>query len=80
MRQAAHQVAPQAQQYFPGYFNRSFTARSKITNARYIKPHGRRRTCASVLAAPDIHPRVAMRIPTARQDRVTMEICTEVPG
>lgn len=46
---------------------------------RYIKPHGMRRTCASLLAALDVHPRVAMRILRHSKIAVTMEIYTEVP-
>ena len=46
---------------------------------RYITPHGVRRTCASLLAALDVHPRVAMRILRHSKITVTMEIYTEVP-
>lgn len=63
----------------PRNFNRSFTARCKAANVRYIKPHGMRRTCASLLAALDVHPRVAMRILRHSKIAVTMEIYTEVP-
>ena len=63
----------------PRNFNRSFTARCRAANLRYIKPHGMRRTCASLLAALDIHPRVAMRILRHSKIAVTMEIYTEVP-
>ena len=38
-----------------------------------------RRTCASLLAALDVHPRVAMRILRHSKIAVTMEIYTEVP-
>jgi integrase len=37
------------------------------------------RTCASLLAALDVHPRVAMRILRHSKIAVTMEIYTEVP-
>jgi integrase len=46
---------------------------------RYITPHGVRRTCASLLAALDVHPRVAMRILRHSKITVTLEIYTEVP-
>jgi integrase len=38
-----------------------------------------RRICASLLAALDIHPRVAMRVLRHSKIAVTMEIYTEVP-
>lgn len=63
----------------PRNFNRQFTARCKAAGVRYIKPHGMRRTCASLLAALDVHPRVAMRILRHSKIAVTMEIYTEVP-
>ena len=63
----------------PRNFNRQFTARCHKAKVRYIKPHGMRRTCASLLAALDIHPRVAMRVLRHSKIAVTMEIYTEVP-
>ena len=30
--------------------------RCSLAGVRYIKPHGMRRTCASLLAALDVHP------------------------
>ncbi len=63
----------------PRNFNRQFTARCQKAHVRYIKPHGMRRTCASLLAALDVHPRVAMRILRHSKIAVTMEIYTEVP-
>ncbi len=65
--------------YEPRNFNRQFAARSQKAAVRYIKPHGMRRTCASLLAALDVHPRVAMRILRHSKIAVTMEIYTEVP-
>jgi integrase len=38
-----------------------------------------RRTCASLLAALDVHPRVAIRILRHSKIAVTMEIYTDVP-
>ena len=40
--------------------------------------HGTRKTCGSLLAALDTHPRVAMRILRHSKIAVTMEIYTEV--
>ena len=42
-----------------------------------ITVHGTRKTCASLLAALDVHPRVAMRILRHSKIAVTMEIYTE---
>lgn len=45
-----------------------------------ITVHSTRKTCASLLAALDVHPRVAMRILRHSKIAVTMEIYTEVPS
>ena len=42
--------------------------------------HGTRKTCGSLLAALDVHPRVAMQILRHSKIAVTMEIYTEVPS
>lgn len=63
----------------PRNFLRSFTTRCRKAGVRYIKPHGMRRTCGSLLAALDVHPRVAMRILRHSKIAVTMEIYTDVP-
>jgi integrase len=47
---------------------------------RRITVHGTRKTCASLLAALDVHPRVAMRILRHTKIAVTMEVYTEVPS
>jgi integrase len=39
-----------------------------------------RKTCASLLAALDVHPRIAMRIMRHSKIAVTMEIYTEAPS
>ena len=44
-----------------------------------IRVHDTRHTCASILAALDVHPRVAMRILRHAQIAMTMEVYTEVP-
>jgi integrase len=65
--------------YEPRNFTRHFATRCRTAGVRYITPHGVRRTCASLLAALDVHPRVAMRILRHSKITVTMEIYTEVP-
>lgn len=42
--------------------------------------HGTRETCASLLAALDVHPRAAMRILRHSRIGITMEIYTEAPS
>jgi integrase len=44
-----------------------------------ITVHGARKTCGSLLAALDIHPRVAMQIPRHSKCAITMKIYTELP-
>ena len=41
--------------------------------------HDTRHICGSLLAALDVHLRVAMQILRQAQIAITMEICTEVP-
>jgi integrase len=41
--------------------------------------HTTRRTCASLLVALDVHPRVAMRILRHSQIAVTMNVYSEAP-
>jgi integrase len=65
--------------YEPRNFTRHFATRCDAAGVRYITPHGVRRTCASLLAALDVHPRVAMRILRHSKITVTLEIYTEVP-
>jgi integrase len=61
----------------PRNFNRSFDRRIAEAELRRITVHGTRGTCATLLAALDVHPRVAMRILRHSQIKVTMEIYTE---
>ncbi|MEV0351507.1 hypothetical protein AB0H88_37525 [Nonomuraea sp. NPDC050680] len=42
--------------------------------------HDTRHTCASLLAALDVHPRVAMRILRHSQISMTMDVCTQIPS
>jgi integrase len=63
----------------PRNFNRSFNIRCDKAGVRRIRVHDTRHTCASLLAALDVHPRVAMAILRHAQIAITMEIYTEVP-
>lgn len=63
----------------PRNFNRSFDARCTKAGVPRIRVHDTRHTCASLLAALDVHPRVAMRILRHAQISMTMEVYTEVP-
>ncbi len=62
----------------PRNFNRRFETRREKAGLRKITVHDVRRTCASLLAALDVHPRVAMRIMRHAQIDVTMNVYTEV--
>jgi integrase len=53
---------------------------SRSVRSSRITVHGTRKTCASLLAALDVHPRVAMRILRHSKIAVTMEIYTEAPS
>ena len=63
----------------PGNFSRSFDRCILKAQVPRITVHGTRKTCGSLLAALDVHPRVAMQILRHSKIAVTMEICTEVP-
>lgn len=62
----------------PRNFNRSFDARCAKGGVPRIRVHDTRHTCASLLAALDVHPRVAMRILRHAKISMTMEVYTEV--
>ncbi len=64
--------------YEPRNFNRRFDARCAKAGVRRITVHEVRHTCATLLAALDVHPRVAMRILRHAQIDVTMNVYTEV--
>src|SRR5262249_55429963 len=61
----------------PRNFNRSFDYRIARAGVRRITVHGTRKTCGTLLAALDVHPRVAMQILRHSRIAVTMEIYTE---
>jgi integrase len=62
----------------PRNFQRSWETRCKKASLRGITVHDARRTCTSLLADLDIHPRVAMQILRHAQFSVTMDIYTQV--
>jgi integrase len=62
----------------PRTVNRVFTARCAKAAVRRITVHDARRTCGSLLADLDVHPRVAMEILRHADFSVTMEIYTKV--
>jgi integrase len=64
----------------PRNFNRTFERCIAAAKVPRITVHGTRKTCASLLAALDVHPRVAMRILRHSKIAITMETYTEVPS
>ena len=63
----------------PRNINRAFDIRCARAGVRRITVHDTRRTCGSLLAALDVHPRVAMAILRHSRVALTMEIYTQVP-
>jgi integrase len=63
----------------PRNFNRSFDRRCAKAGVPRIRVHDTRHTCASLLAAMDVHPRVAMQILRHAKIAMTMEVYSEVP-
>jgi len=61
-------------------FNRSFDRRIVKAGVSKIPVHGTRKTCGTLLAALEVHPRVAMQILRHSNIAVTMDIYTEVPS
>ena len=59
---------------------RSFDRSIVTAKVPKITVHGTRKTCGSLLAAMEVHPRVAMQILRHSKIAVTMEIYTEVPS
>jgi integrase len=64
----------------PRKFSRSFDRCITKAQVPRITVHGTRKTCGSLLAALDVHPRVAMQIMRHSKIAITMEIYTEVPS
>jgi integrase len=64
----------------PRNFSRSFDRRIGKAGVSKITVHGARKTCGSLLATLDVHPRVAMQILRHSKIAVTMEIYTEIPS
>jgi integrase len=62
----------------PRNFNRYWDRRCDAAAVQRITIRDARRTCASLLADLDVHPRVAMRILRHAQFSITMEIYTVV--
>ncbi|YCK42576.1 tyrosine-type recombinase/integrase [Actinomadura sp. ATCC 39365] len=64
----------------PRNLNRASEAHCKNAGVPRIRFHDTRHTCASLLAALDVHPRVAMRILRHSQISVTMNVYTQIPS
>ncbi|OUC97439.1 site-specific integrase [Streptosporangium minutum] len=64
----------------PRNFNRSFEVQCRKAGVPRIRVHDTRHTCASLLAALDVHPRVAMRILRHSQISMTMDVYTQIPS
>lgn len=62
----------------PRNFFRSYVHRIEKAGVSRISVHDARRTCASLLADLDVHPRVAMQILRHADFDITMEIYTQV--
>ena len=63
----------------PRNFHRAFQKRCDLAKVPRIPVHWTRHTCGSLLAALDVHPRVAMQILRHSKIEITMEIYTHVP-
>jgi len=62
----------------PSNFVRSFKNACDKAKVRTVNVHATRKTCASLLVALDVHPRVAMQILRHSQISVTMNVYSEV--
>jgi integrase len=62
----------------PRNFHRDFKSRAKKAGVPVIPVHATRRTCASLLVALDVHPRVAMAVLRHSRIALTMEIYSQV--
>lgn len=70
-------TSPSGKALDPTKFNARFDARIARAGIRRITVHGTRGTCATLLAALDVHPRVAMRILRHSNIKMTMEVYTD---
>jgi integrase len=59
---------------------KAFDRRCEQAGVRRIRVHDTRHTCGSLLAAMEVHPRVAMQILRHSKIDTTMEIYTHVPS
>ncbi|MFC6087488.1 tyrosine-type recombinase/integrase [Sphaerisporangium aureirubrum] len=64
----------------PRNFNRAFDTHCRNAGVPRIRVHDTRHTCASFLAALDVHPRVAMRVLRHSQISMTMDVYTQIPS
>jgi len=64
----------------PRNVNRAFASRCAAAGVKAIRVHDTRHTCGKLLAALEVHPRVAMQILRHSRISITMEIYTEVPS
>jgi integrase len=62
----------------PRGFGKRFDARCEKAGVRRIEVHTTRKTCGTLLAALDVHPRTAMRILRHSQIKLTMDLYTDV--
>jgi integrase len=62
----------------PRNFHRDFKLRAEKAGAPVIPVHATRRTCASLLVALDVHPRVAMAVLRHSRIALTMEVYSQV--
>jgi integrase len=62
------------------YEPRNFALRCSKVGVSHIRLHDTRRTCASLLVALNVHPRVAMQILRHSQISITMQVYSEVPS
>jgi integrase len=62
----------------PRNFHRAFKLRANAAGVPEIPVHATRKTCASLLVALDVHPRVAMAILRHSKIAITMEIYSQV--
>lgn len=62
----------------PRNFHRDFKIRAQKASVPIIPVHATRRTCASLLVALDVHPRVAMAVLRHTRIALTMEVYSQV--